>query len=892
MCYNRIYYILTLSVFTLINGPVFAQVELDSSQLELKRLIDTSEFMAMDTLPMDSLSIDSLGLVFDSTAIISDTLLTDKISDDALDEPVSYGARDTQWYDHVHKKMHLFGEAYVNYQQMELKAGYIIYDLESSTAEAYAIKDDAGHTVQKPSFKDGDQSFTYEQLKYNFKSKKGLVQQAVTQEGDLYVLGATTKFIGKSDSIGREDDVIYNTNALVTSCDHDHPHYGIRTKRLKVIPQKVGVTGPAQLEIAGVPTPLWLPFGFFPLADGRSTGLIFPSDFPYEGDRGFGIRGIGWYFPISDYVDLKITGDFWTRGSWLANMGMNYKKRYRYNGSVNISYADNKFEDFSDGSIQSSRSFGIRLTHNQDAKAHPYRTIGGSINFSSNGFNNRNYSDPRNVLTNRYTSNFRFKHSMPNTPFNFSMGLSHEQNTQTNAVRITLPEVDLRMNTIYPFRRKNKVTTQEKWYELISLQYTSRAANYIETVDTALFRPEVFENMKYGVRQTASTGASFQLFKYITINPNASYEEHWIFRTVEKQYFEAEDSIASMTVGGFKPYRKFNSSITANTQLFGILPVNKGPVKAFRHTLKPSITANYNPDTKMLYEEILTNSRGEEVANYTPFEGGPFGSPRGEIERASLRYGLGNVIEMKYLRRKDSTEQKIRLLESFNISGDYNFAKDTVQWSPVAISSNTRIFKRYTKLSLSATLDPYLENGSTRVNQFVRDDTGRLLRMDFWRAQVSTDFTIKQLVDLVSGPKDDDKTKSDTEDSDSFTPLDPKLIEILSNIRISHKLSYTMSTQDNTEMSIMRQHTLGLAGNIKLTENWNLSVSNLSYDFIDKDFIYPFFTFSRQLHCWKMNFSWAPNRDAYSFFIGVNSSTLDFLKYNYGQNNVGIRGLP
>lgn len=871
MRYYRIIYIVLIFVIFGFESPLSAQVD---------SLVLVEE--------IDSIGLDSLDLP-DSLQIENQSVEKDRISKDALDIEVTYGALDTQWYDHVNKKMHLFGDAYVNYGAMELKAGYIIYDIGASMAEAYSIQDSAGHVVQKPSFKDGDQTFTYEQLKYNFKSKKGLVTQAVTEEGDLFVLGATTKFIGKMDTIGREDDVIFNTNALITSCNHDHPHYGIRTKRLKVIPKKVGVTGPARLELAGVPTPIWLPFGFFPLADGRSTGLIFPSDFPYEEDRGFGVRGIGWYFPISDYVDLKITGDIFTRGSWLANVGLNYKKRYKYTGGVNLSYSNTKIEDFTDGSVNPTQSFNVRLKHTQSAKAHPYRSIGGEINFSTNGFNNRNYSDAANVLTNRYTSNFRFKHKMPRTPFNFSLGLKHDQNTQTKKVNVTLPELDLVMNTIYPFRRKNKGSNEEKWYEIISLKYDSKAANYISTVDTALFNQDVFDNMKYGVRQRASTGASFPIFKYITINPSASFEEHWVFRSVEKQYFEAQDSTATNTVDGFLPFRKFNTGIRANTQLFGTMLFKKGPIRGVRHTVKPSISFNYNPETKMRYEEVLRNSRDEEVLTYSPFENGPFGTPRGDIKRAGLNYGLGNVLEIKHFKRKDSTEQKLRVLESFNFSGNYNFAADTLQWSPIGVSSNTRIFKRLTKLSLRASLDPYMEVGNIRVDTFYNQNFGKYLRLDSWQAQISTDFTFKQIIDFISGDsKDDSGRRDDKKEDDSYEAKDTKLMDILANLRLNHKISYTMTTTDNTEMSIMRQHTLGLAGNMNITDNWNVSIGNLSYDFIGKRIVYPYFTFSRKLHCWKMNFSWAPNRDAYSFFIGVNSSTLDFLKYNYGQNNVGF----
>ncbi len=892
MSYKRIYYIVLNFLIYLGCIPMIGQVDsIDTSNGGLIEVLDSS-ISAIDTLPIDFFAPDSAGIegimTGDSLKLNIEDIESDPISQDGLDREVDYGARDTQWYDHIHKQMHLYGDAYVNYDNMELTAGYIVFNIESNTAEAFSIENEEGKEIQKPTFVEGDNSFTYEQLKYNFKTKKGIVKQAVTQEGDLYVLGANTKFIGKDSDTLIMDDVIYNENALITSCNHDHPHFGIRTKKLKVIPKKVGVTGPAQLEIAGVPTPLWLPFGFFPLAKGRSTGLIFPSDFPYEDDRGFGVRGLGWYFPINDYLDLVLKGDVYTRGSWLANSTLNYRKRYKYNGNVRINFSDNVFESQLDASRSHNRSFALNITHNQDQKAHPYRNIGGSINFSTKNFAQQNYNDANSVLNNTYTSNFRFKHSMPNTPFNFSLGLSHNQNTNTQVINITLPEVDLRSQTMYPFKSKKSGSNKQKWYELISLKYESKAANYIKTTDTTFLSQEMYDNMRFGVKQKATTQASFQAFKYITISPNATYDEYWLFRTLEQRYDAVADKNISTTIPGFRSYRNYNAGISSNTQLFGTILFNKSILRGFRHTVKPSASFSLGPDTESRYrEEVFYGD--EFISNYNPFQNGPFGTPSLSGETQNLNLGIGNVLEMKYFSKRDSMEKKVRLLESFNIRSNYNFAADSTKWDPVTLSSNTRIFKRYTKLGFKMTLDPYTEVGNTRIQQYSKDELNQLLRIDRWQIEVTTGFSLNQLVDLFRGKASTQKGKKQSKDNESeFTSADPKLLDMFGKLRIEHKFLFGNTTRNNDEISLEKRHLLGIRGSIDISDNWGVRIDNFSYDFIGENLVYPSFTFSRKLHCWNMNFSWAPNRDSYSFYIGVNSSTLEFLKYNYGQNNVGL----
>ncbi len=948
-----------------------------------------------DTLPQDS--IEQAQLIQDST-LTTFTEVTDSLkignsqdsipqldsqdananyqsSQDALDIQVSYGALDTQWYDHKLKQMHLFGEAYVNYGTMNLTAGYIIFDIESNEARAYSIEDTEGHEVQKPTFKDGNQEFTYDQLRYNFETNKGIVNQAVTQFTDLFVLGAKTKFVGGEEVDGEVEDVIYNSNALITSCTHDEPHYGIRAKKLKVIPNKIGVTGPARLELGGVPTPLWLPFGFFPLSDGRSAGIKFPKNFPYQADLGFGIQGVGYYLPINDYMDLELTADYYTRGTWGFNTRYRYKLRYRYNGYFDFNFRNTKNEVIltdDDTEVRSltkvsNKSLALNLSHNQDSKAHPYRTFGGSINFTTSDHYSNTENDFQNVFNNQYGSNFYFKHTMPRTPFSLDVGLSHRQNNTTSTLDVTLPDVALSMRTIQPFKRKKAVGDQ-RWYEMINISGNTKMKNFVETTDSTVFTKETFENMRSGIQHDYNANVSFNVLKYFTVSPRINYDESWVFNTQDQEYFATEDSIATTVNYGFDTYRTWNTGVDVNTTLFGTILSDKGWFRGIRHTMKPRVGYSIDPDFASRYEEDIV-FQGETVASFSRFDNGAFGTPNFTTEAQSITYGIGNIVELKYYSKRLEEEKKVKLLTNLNIGGSYNFAADSLNWSTVNVSGNTTLLKGFSNLRFSMTLDPYKQEGKATINELVSTDQFIPVRLARGNITLSSGVSIKTLSEVFTGgeegkppprsnkkgssrkstktkeisdgvyqsgaidstlvdpthiqpdstliadslaigsqdsievdevpyfplpgeevdedgePKEDKKWGSNQKQVD-YEARAPTWIELLGNFNISHQLVYNVTSEDNRDSLFLATHTLGVRGNLNITDNWAINIGNIGYDFKNKSITYPYLGFTRKLHCWNLTFDWAPNRDAFGFFIGVNTGTLDFLKYNYGQNNI------
>jgi len=810
--------------------------------------------------------------------------------------------------------MHLYGNAIVTYEDKELKADYIILQMETNIAEA--MISEVKKNPVKPTFKDGGKEYKYNRLKYNFETEKGLVIDAITQEGEFTIHGQTTKFVSSKNDSVFNSDVIYNANSVITTCQHDHPHFGFRGKKLKVIANKVAVFGPSNLELGGVPTPIWLPFGFYPLVEGTSSGFIFPQNYQFNSRAlGFGLQGFGWYFPINDFIHTKLTADYYTRGSFGLYANTTYKKKYKYNGSVNLSFNNRITEVVDSPEPISEKGFSIRISHNQDQKAHPFVNIGGSINIVGNNNTNRINDDVESVLKSTYTSNFFYRHSMPRSPFSFSLGLNHSQNTNTGIISLTLPDAKLNMNTIFPFQRKNRGGNEEAWYEKISFDYDAKFKSFVQATDSTFFREEMFEDIKTGLNHEMSLGFSDRVFNHFSFVVNADYEETSVFNTIEKELITKtdnfSDSIVTNTLTGFDSYRTYSAGVSLNTQMFGTLTSSKGWFRGIRHTLKPSVGFRYAPDTRKIYSDTLYYSDDELAPEiYTRFNQGPFNNPSFTDLQSQVTYGFNNVLEVKYFSKKDSTEKKFKIFDNVNVSGNYNFAAEELKWSRVTVSSTTRLFNGITQLTSRWSFDPYIEEKNVSVNKTTWTEEGKLARLESGQVRLANKLTFKKIREALFGKKEKEDTSLKPElgqpptdgPPESLTdfgkfdgPKDNKtdqekglitLESIIDNISIDHNFVYTFSGVNGVVEQKLQTHTLGISGRIPLTENWDFSVGNLSYDFVTSTLGYSRFTFTRKLHCWNMNFSWSPSRNTFNFSIGVNSNALNFLKYDYGQNNV------
>ncbi len=917
-------YIVLFIIICIFNTVSAQNTELDTSIVNATNGLfeDTIDTLNIDLDFLDSINVSNNLLSSTDTLIIdsTDTNIPYTLSNDAIEDEVIYEARDSSYLDLENKLIHLYGAAKIDYQILKVTANYMTIDFANNRVQGYAQLDTMYKNEPKPTFSDGENTFTYKEMAYNFKTKKGFVTTAITQQGEFNLVGNTTKYIfGGVDSLGQKiDDRAYNKDAIITTCNHYPPHYGIKADKLKFVPNKVAVMSIAQLEIANVPTPIFLPFGFFPLAKGKSSGIIFPSNYEYNDQLGLGFRDIGYYWPVNNNLDLKFTGDIYTRGSHALRTNANYKKRYAYNGNILLSYANNIQERSNDGTRISNKSFSINIRHTQDPKAHPYRSLGGNINIQTNRHDQRVFENPNAALTNTYSSGFTFAHEMPGTPFRFTAEFRHSQNIQTRIMDITLPNMSLRMNTIFPFKKKN--STRETWTDRIALGYSSEFRNFVKTTDTTLFTMQTLDNMQSGLQNKGNLSTNFRILKYINVSPNMSYQESWLTQQYELELSDKDirlDTTSSIperlrdTLGfrtpdptfrrGLFAHRDFNASVSLNTQIFGKREF-KGFIRGIRHVVKPSLNFVYRPGSKERYESFVdTDLRPEfnDPRPYNIFTNSPFGTLSGNEEQAGITYGILNVFEAKYFSKKDSLEKVIRIFDNININGGYNVVADSFKFSAINVSGNTTVFKKLTNFNFNAVFSPYVMDENNRRTQTTVWKDGKILPAFVnFRGQFSTGFSVSQIVDFFSGKKNEDNKntpqnastrggglQANTPTNETSNNKQVALADWFANFRIAHAWNFEIRPEKNIDTFIVTSHSINISGSIPLSKNWNINIGNIAYDLKRNSLIYPFLSFARDLHCWEMNFTWAPQNGVYSFFIGVKSNALEFLKYDVRQRN-------
>ncbi len=846
----------------------------------------------------------------DTLLLRTDTLAPVLVSPDALEQEVEYGARDSQWLDVKNRQLHLYGEAFVKYGTLELSAGYILIDYNTLELLATRYPDTSGQLIGMPKFKDRDEEFEATRLRYNFKTKRGLIYEVRTQQQDLHVLGERAKFFGDAVQ-GKPGEparsIVYNKSALITTCDHEHPHFGIRTSKLKVITDKLVVTGFSHLEIGGVPTPLMLPFGFYPVTKTRKSGLIIPRDFQFARLEGLGIMDWGYYLPLSEHMDLSVRFNIFTSGSWGINNDLRYNYRYRYNGNLNVRY-NNRLVENDRAQRVSNKSFGIRWSHQQDPKAHPTRTFGGSVNLETNRDQNRNQNDFGSVFQNTLNSNLNYSQRFPGKPYQFNASFTHSQNTQNRQMNITLPSATFNLQRIFPFKRRNPVGN-ERWYEKISLTYVSRLQNSVTVPDTLLFSHETLRNMRMGIQHQLSSDLNFKVFRYINVAPRLNYEENWYPYTVERQFINdiqfVYDTVAELVLvdsnrtvwgrdtairqWGFSPFRQYDVGLSVNTALFFTKQFPKGWFRGIRHTFKPSFSTGFRPDfsESNYFRQVQVSSRpGRDTIRrqYSIFDEAVFSRPSNVRPDFGISYSLGNILEMKFYSAKRDTVRRVRLFDNLVFSGSYSFTRDSLRWSTITTGGLFRLFKGLSNLTWRATFDPYvLDDRGQRVNRYVIHEKGQLLRLAAFGIELNTQTSIGDLRRLLEG-----QTPQGPQQPTSATSEQPDgFFDWFNRIQVSHRISFERRQVfgTNRDTFLIGTNNISFFGSIPLTPKWSIDIGNVSYDFQTKSLVYPDIGFTRDLHCWLFSLRWQPVRGTYEFFIAAKPGSLDFLRLPY-RNNV------
>lgn len=842
---------------------------------------------------------------------ISDTSRTDSLflqgqqlylmSADSIAEPVDYNARDSMIFDYVNKWIHLYGDAYIKYQTMTIKADYIRIDMNQSIAYADPLIDSLGQKTGLPHFQDGTQQFDAESMRYQFKTRKGTISKVITKEADIFILGEKTKFIAKTGEVSRQDDIIFNYNGIFTTCDHPEPHFGVYSKKQKVIPNKLVIVGPSIVKIKGIPVPpFMLPFGFFPLSKDRSSGLIIPNNYIFDNSLGFGLQNIGYYQPINDYLDLKLLTDVYLKGSFKLGISGNYNKKYKSNGRFNVEYSRLRRELSDSYKKITQQPIKISWSHNQDPKSHPYRRLNGSIEIQTAAYDRLLYRDVNSQSNNQLRSSMTFNYAFPGSAFSFVAGINHSQNLQTRIVDMTLPSVEIRMRPLSPFKKKNSVSTQQSWYEKITVNYNSSVANRFTTYDSILFSPRTLDTMRYGVKHTASVDASFRILKYFNLTPSMNYNEEWFFNrqnlSLKDTVFldtlrSRADSIYGLEIKnierGFFALRTMSANLSLNTQIYGQILSSKGWFRGIRHIISPNVSMSFAPNydespfNYWAYVNTDTRPEKDKIKRYLIYDRSPFGTNSVNAENFQINFNVNNRVEGKYYSKKDTIFKKLSIIDNFSFGGSYNVFGDSFNLSQISGGGQTTILKGLSRLSYSVSFDPYQRvlsgNEEVRINRYRIKGDGKLAYLTAARLELATTSSIPNIIKLFS--------KSGT----STDPL-PDLGSFFSTFGLSHTIAYQFrrlaSGKDTIEYLT---NSLSTNGSIKISPNWSLNVGNIGYDFKNMGLTYPDISLRRTLHCWNLEFKYYPQAGSFAFFIGVNPGPLDFLKIPSNQNFTGSR---
>ncbi|NAY91258.1 LPS-assembly protein LptD [Muricauda sp. JGD-17] len=839
--------------------------------------------------------------------ILNDSIVVDSVEVDSVDgkaplllDKIKYKAKDYVKLSQKDTKIYLYNEAEIYYQDTELKAGVIIMDYVKNEVYAGRLKDTLGNYSQLPYFKQGENEVRPDSIRFNFDTQKALIWNSRTeQQAGLGQLGSDAmKVYAKVTK--KENDSVYflSEGKLTTSKDTVNPDYYIRVRKAKFVPKKKIIAGFSNMYIVDVPTPIALPFAYFPLTTGRVAGLLFPT-FGNDPQRGYFLQNGGYYLPISEYVDLSITGDFYTNGSYGFRGQSIYTKRYKFNGNINFNYenliqSQKGFDDFSRTS-----NYNIQIRHTQDAKANPNSRFSASVNLGSSQFftNSLNQINRNNAQTNVFQSSISYSKTFPAYPsVNASMTLSHTQNSRTQSVNMSLPTFQASMERIFPFVKRDGI--KKGLIQNINFQYDVNAQNSITTTEEDFFTSEMFDGARIGARHRIPIGTNFKVAKYLSVSLNGAYEDIWALETIRRSFDEEEQTVVTDTIAGFDRFNRYNLGASIGTTLYGTFNFGEDKkIQAIRHVMSPSIGYSYTPSFEQFYESYI-DGEGEEV-QYTPFETSLYGRP--SLNRgSSLSFSLQNSLEAK-VRDKDTTAlepRKVKILSNLTFSTSYNFEADSLKLSPVNMTGGTEII-RNVPINFSATFDPYaIDNNGRRINTFNISNGGGLFRLT--SARINTGFSLNSEMFKKGG--DRQSKDSQTQDpnyganpfelrgardeqpffGDKYSEGDGDDDNPLYNTKLpwDMRLTYVATYNNRNREKEITNHSLMFSGNIKLSPKWEVGF-NSGYDLKNKGFADTRFNFRRDLNSFRLSFDWTPfgRFERWYFFIGIKSSILSDLKW-------------
>ena len=859
-----------------------------------------------DSLPAPSLS-DSARFSRDSIARADSIHRMDSLNmlnKSSLEAPAFTTARDSIVEDFSDGKrmIYYYGDVSVSYGNMKLTADYMEYDLSTSILYARGTKDSTGVITGRPVMEQGGKSYTMEEVRYNFETRKARITNMVTQEEDGILHGKNIKMM--------PDKSINMTHGKYTVCDCEEPHYYMHLTAAKVIPGKNQKTvfGPAYPVIADVPLPIGLPFGFIPKRPDRATGILFPT-FGEEVSRGFYMRDAGMYFVIGDYFDIALTGDIYTLGSWALDLNSRYKVNYKCNGSFSLTYSNDQVGEKGSSDFQQMRNFGVRWSHSQDAKARPGTSFSASVNFSSPSNNRYNSTSVTEALQNQISSSISFSKNW-NGKVNLSINALHNQNSRDSSYSFTVPNVTLSVNRFYPFKQKNRVG-KEKFYEKFSLGYNTSFQNKISFKASEFNKPGFWDKFQNGMTHNFQIGLpNFSLMKYINVTPSVSYGMNWHFRETIKQYNPDKgvvEDIKGKSFGTFGATHTYSGSISMSTRIYGLFQFGKHrKVQAIRHVVSPSLSASFSPEKGTYFNGYRTltyvDRNGQvKTQDYNIYAGNTAGVP-GKGKTASLSFSLGNNFEAKVRDLRDTTgtgSKKVKLIDNLNFSTGYNFLAEQFKMNNIGVTMNTSVFGKV-GLSANANFDPYAMevNKETktvqRVDKFALAQGQGLARMNSASVSLSYSISGDGKIDGNDGTKQAGGNPADHYTRIYYHPITGEYIpggylyymnpNVPWSVNFNYSFRYSCNYQyANEQMSKVNNYTqtLGVSGNVKLTRALSMQLTT-NFDLMALQMSATQLSATYDLHCFNINVSWIPNGkwESWSFRIQANAAALaDLLKY-------------
>jgi lipopolysaccharide assembly outer membrane protein LptD (OstA) len=896
---TNLFHIVLLAIFLTLASPLAYAQEIKTK----KPAVPADKQINSPEKPSDTTAIVITDPVINSTETAAAKPVADTVKKKGLDGIIKRIAVDYEKIDQKKKELTLYNGAELYYKDIELKAGIIIMNYEKDEVFAGRIKDSAGVYSQYPYFKQGSNVVEADSIHFNTVTKKARVWNSRSDQGEFTVFGEVTK--------KENDSVYFMKNAkFTTSTNKKNPEYYFLARKIKLVPGEKVIVGPTNMYIADVPTPLGIPFAFFPMTTKAESGFLIPS-YGDSNNRGYYLQDGGYYLALSDYYDLAVTGDYYTNGSYGLRFQSSYANRYKYSGNLNIRMENliNSERGLPDYSRQNN--YNIQWSHSQDTKASPDSRFSASVNLGSSQYYRQsiNTANVGSSLNNTLQSSVSYSKTYQTVPqVNFSLTATHSQNTNTQEINMTLPTLQASVDRIFPFAPAD--APKKGFIKNINLQYNLRGENRIATTDSLFFKPEMFRDARSGLQHSIPISTNFKIFKYFSVSTGTNYQETWVMNTIDRKL--VNDTIITSDVKGFDAFRTYNFSASIGTTVYGTFNFGEDKkLQAIRHVIRPSVSYSYTPSFDQYYDTYQLDNTGTQYRDYTRFEGGLFGAP-GQGYSNNIGIAVNNTFEAKVRNddenATDTKPKKVMLLNNLNFTTSYNMAADSLAWSPLRVSAGTNLFKEKMNVNFGATMDPYaLDNAGNRIDTYNINNGGSLFRLT--SANVTLNYSITSEDGKAGNGKNEDSQTaknggrtddlfgvgtdlSDTrksmfkDEEEGAEPKSDKSEGKFFNAKLPWDLhlAYSLTYNNNNRERRVTGSSLMVSGNLDVTARWKMGFSS-GYDFVANGVTYTQLRFERDLLSWRMDFNWVPfgNNTYWGFFIGIKSSVLSDIKYDKRQ---------